>query len=125
MKNLFKQTNKLGIAILILFFAQATFVNAQSQTDEEKVYIKIEIDGMACAYCAFGMEKELKEVSGVDKVAIELKEGLAFISTPKSQKPEKENLSLIIQNAGFTPGNIEFSDKPFKTDVEKRVKKKE
>jgi len=56
------------------------------------VYIKIEIKGMACLYCAFGMEKELKKVAGVYSVDIELKEGLAYISTPIHQKPTKENL---------------------------------
>ncbi len=122
MKNLFKQTSKLSITILIVLFAQSTFVNAQNQVDEEKVYIKIEVNGMACAYCAFGMEKELKKVAGVDDVVIELKEGLAFISTPIDQKPEKENLSLIIQNAGFTPGEIVFSDQPFEIKIQKKSK---
>jgi len=64
MKNLFKQTSKLSITILILLFVQSTFVNAQTKTNERKVYIKIEVNGMACAYCAFGMEKELKKSCG-------------------------------------------------------------
>ncbi len=113
MKKLLKKTNSIAIVILILFFAQTAIVNAQEKDKEEKIYIKIEVDGMACAYCAFGMEKELKKVSGVDHVAIQLEEGMAYISTPKSQKPQKESLSLIIQNAGFTPGTIEYSDQPF------------
>ncbi len=113
MKKLLKETNSLAIAFVILFFAQTAIVHAQEKDKEEKIYIKIEVDGMACAYCAFGMEKEFKKVSGVDHVAIQLEEGMAYISTPKSQKPEKESLSLIIQNAGFTPGTIEYSDQPF------------
>lgn len=113
MKKLLKKTNRLAIAILILFFAQTTFISAQEKSKEEKVYVKIEVNGMACSYCAFGMEKALKKVSGVNNVAIELEDGMAYISTPKNQKPQKENLSLIIQNAGFTPGSIEYSDQPF------------
>jgi len=114
MKKLFKNSKRIGIAILILFFAQITFVSAQETSEEEKVYVKIEVNGMACPYCAFGMEKELKKVTGVDNVVIELEEGMIYISTPKSKKPEEKNLSLTIKNAGFTPGSIEYSKKPFK-----------
>lgn len=114
MKKLFKNTKRISIAILILLFAQTTFVSAQEISEEEKVYVKIEVNGLACPYCAFGMEKELKKVTGVDNVVIELEEGMIYISTLKSQKPQKESLFLIIQNAGFTPGSIEYSNKPFK-----------
>jgi copper chaperone CopZ len=91
----------------------STTIKAQTKTDQERVYIKIEIKGMACPYCAFGMEKELKKVSGVENVEIELKEGLAYISTPINQKPSKESLEKIIVDGGFTVGEIEYSNKPF------------
>jgi len=111
----------LGFSILLICFMFSTTLKAQTKTDQERVYIKIEIKGMACPYCAYGMEKELKKVAGVDKVEIELKKGLAYISTPINQKPTKEALEKIIIDAGFTIGEIEFSDKPFK--IVKALKK--
>lgn len=87
--------------------------NAQINSVQQRVYIKIEIKGMACPYCAFGMEKELKKIAGVDNVEIELKEGLAYISTPIEQKPTKESLEKIIVDGGFTVGKIQFSPNPF------------
>lgn len=113
MKNLLKQSRLFGLTLVLLFFSQYSNLKAQEKA-QQQVYIKIEIKGMACPYCAFGMEKQLKKVSGVKNVAIELNEGLAYISTPKNQKPLKESLALIITNAGFTVGKIEYSDKPFK-----------
>ncbi len=95
--------------------------NAQTDTTSDKVYIKIEILGLACPYCAYGMEKDLLKVAGVDKVDIELKEGLAFISTPVSQRPSKETLKNVILDGGFTPGEIIYSDQPF--DSPKKNKK--
>lgn len=101
-----------------LFFLMALFSSsllAQQDTSKiEQVYIKIEIKGLACPYCAYGMEKELLKVSGIENVDIELKEGLAYISTPVSQKPTKGNLSKIIEDAGFTAGEIVFQETPFK-----------
>jgi copper chaperone CopZ len=124
MKKLFKTIPFAAFIFAVLFFGQTT-VKAQSKTDH--VYIKMEVNGMACPYCAYGMEKELKKVSGVDDVKIQLKEGLAYIATLKKQKPLKESLALIITNAGFTPGKIEYSSKPFviKDDTPKKDEKNE
>jgi len=122
MKKLFKTIPFTAFLFAVLLFGQTT-VKAQSKTDH--VYIKIEVNGMACPYCAYGMEKELKKVSGIDDVKIQLKEGLAYISTLKKQKPLKESLALIVTNAGFTPGKIEYSYKPFvvKDDTTKKEDK--
>lgn len=95
---------------------------AQSTTDEKRVYIQIEVKGLACPYCAFGMEKELKKVAGVNEVEIELKEGLAYISTPITQKPSEKALAKIISDAGFTAGAIEYKDTPY--TIKKKRKKK-
>jgi len=120
MKKLFKTTPFVSLVFAVLFFGQTT-VKAQNKTKTDHVYIKMEVNGMACPYCAYGMEKELKKVAGVADVKIQLKEGLAYISTPKKQKPLKESLALIITNAGFTPGKIEYRNKPFviKNDIPK------
>lgn len=103
----------LSLLILTLGLFFSTSGNAQTQNEQERIYIKIEIKGLACPYCAFGMEKELKKVAGVDNVDIELKTGLAYISTPIEQKPIAEDLEKIITDSGFTAGEIEFSGKPF------------
>ena len=100
------------LAFMILFFMTDT-INAQTNTSQELVYISVEIKGLACPFCAFGMEKELKTISGVDSVHIELKKGLAFITTQIKQQPTREGLEKIIIDAGFTPGKIEYSDIPF------------
>lgn len=117
--------DKISFLLFFGIFFFATTVSAQNSTSiDERVYIKIEIKGLACPYCAYGMEKELLKVAGVDKVDIELKEGLAYISTPVAQKPTKENLSQIITEAGFTAGAIEFQETPFPENKSKKKKRK-
>ena len=111
--KLYKRSMIVSFSIILLSILFSISVNAQVETKQERVYVKIEIKGLACPYCAFGMEKELKEISGVENVEIELKTGLAFISTPLKQKPMKEELEKIITESGFTVGKIEFSSKPF------------
>lgn len=111
MKNIFKQT---GLLVLILTFSMAssTAVNAQTN-DQELTYVKVEVKGLACPFCAYGLEKKLKEEDGVKSIKIDVEEGLAYLTVIKSQKPTKETLEKIVTDAGFTPSSIVFSEKPF------------
>ncbi len=116
MDNLATRSKIAGIVLfMMLFFSFSTEIKAQNsdKQQQEHIYVKAEIKGMVCPYCAFGMEKKLKEISGVNNVEIELEEGLAYISTLKEQKPSKESIRNIILNAGFTVGKIQYSDTPF------------
>ena len=105
--------NKIVFVVISLLFFAVSNLLAQQKITANRVYIKIEVKGLACPYCAYGMEKELKKVSGVNEVEIELKKGLAYISTPVAQQPTKEALAKIIKDAGFTAGVIEFNKEPF------------
>jgi len=101
----------------MLFIALITSTNTVvAQETAEKVYIKIEVDGLSCPFCAYGLEKKLKKVTGSKDVIIELTEGEATLNVPKDQQPAKEELETIVKDAGFTPREISFSDKPFKTN---------
>ena len=111
-----KQLSFLFLLIGILFALPLNAQTANTEQGGERIYMKIEIKGLACPYCAYGMEKELKKVSGVDKVDIELKTGLAYISTPIAQKPSAESLKKIIVDSGFTAGEIVYQSEPFKEE---------
>ena len=88
---------------------------AKAQETSEKTYIKIVVDGLSCPFCAYGLEKKLKKVSGSEDIVIALTEGEATMSVPKHQKPTEEELRKIVKDAGFTPRVITFSETPFKT----------
>ena len=100
------------LVLLLIMINSSTTYGLEIQT-EQKVYIKIEIDGLACPFCAYGMEKKLKKISGIDNVDIKLRQGVAYIITSRLQKPSAEDLKTVIVDAGFTPGKIEYSDRPF------------
>ncbi len=111
MKNIFKQT---GLAVIVLLFSMAssTTVNAQTN-DQDLTYVKVEVKGLACPFCAYGLEKKLKDLDGVETIKIDVEEGFAYLTVLKSKKPTKETLEKIVTDAGFTPSSIVFSEKPF------------
>jgi mercuric ion binding protein len=105
----------ISISMLIIpLFLTTNTISAQDATDT--VYIKIIVDGLSCPFCAYGMEKKLKQVAGSKDVFIELAEGEATMSVPKGKEPTKEELETIVKDAGFTPREVTFSNKPFKTE---------
>jgi len=105
-----------AITIAMLFIAViATTSTIKAQEPVEKTYVKIVVDGLSCPFCAYGLEKKLKAVSGSKDVSIELTKGEATMSVPKDQQPTEEELRKIVKDAGFTPRDITFSKTPFET----------
>ncbi|MBL4752073.1 MAG: heavy-metal-associated domain-containing protein [Flavobacteriales bacterium] len=112
-----KETIKTAaITIAMLFIAViGTTSTIKAQETSEKTYIKIAVDGLSCPFCAYGLEKKLKEVSGSKNISIELTEGEATMSVPIGQQPTEEELRKIVNDAGFTAKDIAFSETPFET----------
>ncbi len=74
------------------------------QAQVEKVEIRV--DGLACPFCAYGLEKKLKKIEGVEKVQINVKDGIATLRSKKGKSVEVENLESVVKDAGFTPREI-------------------
>ncbi len=114
--NLF--INFFATLILILFIGIGTNLNATAVLEDTTtyVYVKIEVKGLSCPFCAYGLEKKLKEIEGTTDVEIDIKEGLAMFRIAKDKQPEKEQLRKAVKDAGFTPEAVTISTTPFKID---------
>lgn len=92
--------SKIAGLFLALFFV-ATVVSAGQQ---QKVTIRV--DGLACPFCAYGMEKKLKRLEGVEKLDIKINEGFVILYFEEGAKIDKELISKKVKEAGFTPREI-------------------
>ncbi len=81
--------------------------------------VKVRVDGLSCPFCAYGLEKKLNEVDGVDSIFIDFEEGLVLMQVTDSENISEEEIRTNIEKAGFTPKEIVFSrnnEKPDKDD---------
>lgn len=94
--------------LLILLFTGLCVLIGQAQ--EEKIELrgnlKIEVDGLSCPFCAYGLEKNLKKIEGVELIKIDVENALVYLSISKGEGIDEDLLRKNIKDAGFTPRNI-------------------
>lgn len=101
-----------------LFFSLAP-MQAQ-EAAQEKVFVRVTVDGLSCPFCAYGLEKKLKKIDGAKEVFIDLQAGEATFIVTKDKQPSKEKLEKIVKDAGFVPRKISFSEIKRKKEEDER-----
>ncbi len=100
---------KISVIILALGFSASL-----AQSNE----VKVRVDGLSCPFCAYGLEKKLNDLDEVDSIFIDFEKGLVVIQVTDSENISEEEIRVRIEEAGFTPGEIVFTDKNEKSDKE-------
>ncbi|MDH3698480.1 MAG: heavy-metal-associated domain-containing protein [Flavobacteriaceae bacterium] len=117
-----KLKRTLLMTILLLIGGNITMKAQQLLLDAS--FVKMEIKGMACPFCAGGMGKSFEAMENVQKVDMAFDHGLAFLTVNKQNVPTKEELERIVKKAGFNVGEILYSEEPFEIPVRSKKKKK-
>lgn len=63
---------------------------------------KLRVDGLACAYCAYGIEKQFMRTPGVSHVDIDFENGYVLVSAGDDTSFSEDQLRTIVNDAGFT-----------------------
>ncbi len=90
----------LLIPVLLTILGVVTLAHARVSQ------VSVAVDGMSCPFCAFGVEKKLKKVDGVDSVAVDLKSGKATLTATEGNTIQVNQVPGAIKKSGFTPGKI-------------------
>jgi mercuric ion binding protein len=87
-----------------LFGFVLLLVGAGSQIARADTQYVLRVDGLACPYCAYGVEKKLKGLDGVvgDSLQIKLNEGIVRFTAKDQTKFTEKELGKLINDAGFT-----------------------
>jgi len=68
--------------------------------------VHVQVDGLACPFCAYGLEKKLKPLPGVTGVRIDYKEGWVQLTVADGKHLDDGAIRKAVRAAGFTPREI-------------------
>ena len=90
MKRNILRTLIMGLLLSLSFVIQA-----------ETILYTIRVDGLACPYCAYGIEKKLNQLKGVKFLDIDLEKGIVSVQT-EGVKLSDEQLKQLFEDSGFS-----------------------
>ena len=89
------------ILAMLMSFSLSTFAAG--------THYSIRVDGLACPYCAYGVEKKLKKISGLSNIKVDLKKGLVTVDAAEGTTLNEKQLKKLFKDAGFTYRSMKTS----------------
>jgi len=66
----------------------------------------LQVDGLACPYCGYGVEKQFAKQDGVEGTDIDLDSGVVVVSVAPGTRFSDDELRQLVDDAGFALGEI-------------------
>jgi copper chaperone CopZ len=99
-----KSTFPLFVATGLLVTGIAFTVPTAAQEQTTKVLVQV--DGLSCPFCSFGLEKKLKKLEGVEAVTIKPDEAVVELVLKPGAVIHQNKIREAVVAGGFTPGEI-------------------
>ena len=93
-----------GLALGMLLTLSITN-QAYAQKKIDNPDIVVEVDGLACPFCAYGLEKKLKKLDGVEAIYVDMDKG------KKDAALSEDKIRKAVSDAGFTVRDITYPQK--------------
>jgi len=71
-----------------------------------------EVNGMVCAFCAQGIEKNLRALPATKDVCVNLAERLVAVELKGGTKLDAEQLKAVVRDAGYDVKSVKSIDVP-------------
>lgn len=68
--------------------------------------IRVQILGMSCPFCAYGVEQKLKRLEGVEELDVDLAPGIATLTMEEDADVSNQKLKDTVDDAGFEAAAI-------------------
>lgn len=63
---------------------------------------KLRVDGLACPFCAYGVEKKLNAIKGVAGVGVDIASGTVTVTMVEGASLDEAMAKQAVKDAGFT-----------------------
>ncbi len=75
--------------------------------------LTVQVDGLVCPFCVYGLEKQLKKLQSVEGVTVDVDAGHAVLQLAETARlvdAEHPNKGLIaVESGGFTPRSLRIA----------------
>lgn len=97
--NIAKLTQTAALALSLLMMAGSVLAAPAGY--------RLHVDGLACPFCAYGIEKQLSAVDGVARVETDIKQGVVVIMMKEGAAIDEAAARQAVKKAGFTLEELE------------------
>ncbi|MGB7393296.1 MAG: heavy-metal-associated domain-containing protein [Pricia sp.] len=96
--------------ITTMFIVMMTVISANAQKKMDQ--FMVQVDGLGCPFCAYGLEKKFKEFKGIKEVKIDIETGDFSFKYPAEKQLSMVDVENQVEKAGYTPitSKIERAD---------------
>jgi mercuric ion binding protein len=84
----------IAMTILILAWNAAAFAAGTQY--------QMQVDGLACPFCAYGIEKKLSSIKGVKDIKVDIKKGQVIVTMADGATLSENLAREKVKKAGFT-----------------------
>ena len=92
------------LAIAIILSSTAAFAGAHQ--------FRLQVDGLACPFCAYGIEKKLNATKWVKSIQIDINTGTVTVFMKPGASLSEAEARQIVKDAGFTLGSFQTIPAP-------------
>lgn len=71
------------------------------------VSYQLRVDGLACPFCAYGIEKKLGALEGVQSVETNIKDGVVIVIMKDGATLDETTAKKVVKEAGFSLRKLE------------------
>lgn len=68
---------------------------------------RLKVDGLACPFCAYGVEKKLGALDGVERLETNIKDGTVVVTMKDGAVLDEATAKQAVKDAGFTLNGFE------------------
>ncbi|MGH7545739.1 MAG: heavy-metal-associated domain-containing protein [Gemmatimonadota bacterium] len=102
-----------ALAVFLLAVASPALGQARDAPTPPGDSLRLEVDGMVCSLCAYGVERRLKKIEDVEGITVELDSGLVVLTLRPGAAVSDSVLTAEVRRAGFALRNVErYTRKP-------------
>lgn len=87
----------MSIAGIVIMFSAMSTSFAAAGTN-----YSIRVDGLACPFCAYGIEKKFKAMDGVSNIKVDLDNGIVSVDAKEGVELKEDKMKKLFHDSGFT-----------------------